>query len=360
MRWWLVLLVGCGFHSHPASSDAAISDGPADAPIDSSIDGPPPPSSPRRLVIDNTTPATFSNFRLYVPLDATSVDYSIVTDPTTELRFHDEAANADLQFEVDHWNPAGESGVWVKVSSLPPGMLSSTLMYFGPSANGISKPAQVWGGYDLVQHMEPGFANSVGINYQGSGLGVTTAAGQLGNAVTFAGSGDEQVDFAAASQLFDGWSAFTLEFWIYPDYAAAGDVTSEPLFMGKGVSLNAGRMIDASGQPQVQVDLEFTGNNAITMPVPVTLRQWNYVVYTFDGQRVKTYVSGAQVDMQNVSGGSQTEPADTEDFFLGDPANPFKGQLDELRIEQGGARSADWFALQYAAMTRRIVTFTAP
>ena len=64
--------------------------------------------------------------------------------------------------------------------------------------------------------------------------------------------------------------------------------------------------------------------------------------------------------MQNVTGGSQIEPADSEDFYLGDPANPFKGALDELRIEQGGARSQDWIAQQYRSMTRQMVTITAP
>jgi len=358
MRWTLLLIAGCAFHSH-ALSDAA-SDGSAavDAAIDSSIDGPPPPSSPRRLVITNPTPSTFNSFRVYVPLDATSVDYSMVTDPTTELRFHDETAGTDLQFEVDHWNPAGESGVWVKLDDLGPGTLTSTLMYFGPSANGISKPAQVWGTYDLVQHMEPTFVNSVGVNYDGSALGVTSSGGQLGGALTFTGSGDEQLDFAAGSQLFDAWTAFVLELWIYPDYTAPTDLAGEPLFMGKGVSLNLGRMFNASGTPELQIDLHFTGSNDIYMPIPVPLRQWSYIVYTFDGQRVRTYRDGAQVDTQNVTGASQTEPADSEPFYLGDPVNPFTGKLDELRIEQSTARSPDWFALQYHSMTRQMVTFT--
>ena len=149
MRLWLVVtvgLVGCGFRTHALTDAAGDGSAAVDAAIDSSVDGPAAPTSPRRLVIDSTASNTLSASRLYVSLDASTVDYAMVTDPTTQLRFHDETANVDLQFEVNRWNPAGESGVWVKLDSVPPGMLTSTMMYFGPSANGISKPEQVWGG----------------------------------------------------------------------------------------------------------------------------------------------------------------------------------------------------------------------
>ena len=42
--------------------------------------------------------------------------------------------------------------------------------------------------------------------------------------------------------------------------------------MGKGVSLNQGRMIDDNGTPELQVDLHFTGGNDIYMPIAVPLR----------------------------------------------------------------------------------------
>jgi hypothetical protein len=360
--WWLIILAGCGFHAHPLAGDAAAgSDAAIDAAIDSAIDGAAAVTSPRRLVLDSTASGPLMNFRVYVPLDASSIDYTAVTNPATDLRFHDETANVNLQFEVDHWNPEGESGVWIKVNSLPAGTSNNILMYFGATAHGISNPAQVWGGYDLVSHMESGFANSANATiYQGNPVNVAAAGGQLGNAATFAGTGDSQMTFSFGNQLFDAWAAFTVEAWLYPDYATLADVpVDEPRIMDKGVSLTLGRLYVSGSDLLYQVDLHFTGNNDVFMAIPVPLRQWSYVVYTFDGSRVRTFLNGQQVDMQPMTGGTQTMLVDAEPYYLGDPVNPLAGALDELRIDQQ-ARSSDLLQQQYRTMTRQMVTFTDP
>jgi len=359
---WLIILAGCGFHAHSLAGDAAGSGSAVDAAIDSSsIDGSTTVTSPRRLVIVSTASQPLNSFRVYVPLDATTINYEAVTTPTTDLRFHDETANVDLQFEVDHWNPAGESGVWIKVGSLPAGTSNNVLMYFGGAANGISNPSQVWGGYELVDHMESTFRNSANTNiYQGSPVNVAAMSGELGNAATFAGSGDSQMTFSFGNQLFNAWSAFTLEAWIYPDYATLADVPAgEPRIMDKGVSLNLGRLFVSGSTLELQVDLHFNNSNDITMPIPVPLQRWSYVVYTFDGAKVHTYLNGQMVDMQSLSGGAQTMLVDAEQYYLGDPVNPFAGKLDELRIEQA-LRSPDWIEQQYRTMTRQMVGFTDP
>jgi hypothetical protein len=360
--WSLIVLAGCGFHAHPLAGDAAGSGSAVDAAIDSSsIDGASAVTSPRRLVIVSTGAQSVNGFRLYVPLDATTIDYTAVTTPTTDLRFHDEMANVDLQFEVDHWNPAGESGVWIKLGSLPAGTSNNVLMYFGSAAHGISNPMQVWGSYELVDHMESTYRNSANATiYQGSPVNVAATGGQLGNAATFAGSGDSQMTFSFGNQLFNAWSAFTLEAWIYPDYATLADVpAAQPRIMDKGLSLTLGRLyVDSSGL-QFEVDLHFNNNNDLAMPIPVPLQQWSYVVYTFDGTKVRTYLDGQMVDMQSLTGGTQTMLADAEQYYLGDPVNPFAGKLDELRIEQA-VRGPEWILQQYRTMTRQMVGFTAP
>jgi hypothetical protein len=359
----LIVLAGCGFHAHSLAGDAAAgSDAAADSAIDSSIDGARVVTSPRRLVLDSTASMALANFRVYVPLDASSIDYTAVTTPATDLRFHDETANVDLQFEVDHWNPAGESGVWIKVSALPPGTSNNILMYFGAAANGISNPAQVWGGsYDLVNHMESSFGNSANATiYQGSPVNVATASGQIGNAATFAGTGDSQMTFSFGNQLFDAWHAFTLETWLYPDYATLSDVpVDDPRIMDKGVSLTLGRLYVSGADLLYQVDLHFTGGNDVFLAIPVPLRQWSYVVYTFDGSKVRTFLNGQQVDMKPMTGAMQMMQTDAEPYYLGDPVNPLAGALDELRIEQS-ARGIDWLQQQYRTMTRQMVTFTDP
>jgi hypothetical protein len=46
-------------------------------------------------------------------------------------------------------------------------------------------------------------------------------------------------------------------------------------------------------------------------------------------------------------------------FYLGGTNNPFKGRIDELRIEKR-ARGNDYARAQYLGMTRQFVTFSAP
>jgi concanavalin A-like lectin/glucanase superfamily protein len=354
------VLAACGFHAQAQHGDAAGS-AVVDAPADSSIDGPPPPSSPRKLVVTNPTAMALSSFRLYVPLDAFSVDYNAVTDPTTQLRFHDVAQNMDLQFEVDHWNRAGESGVWVKTLNLPAGVSSDVLMYFGPNVGGISRPTQVWSNFELVDHMEAALTNSASTIYEGNGVNVTTMPGQIGGAQHFVGTGDEQIDFTASNQLFDGWSTFSLEFWIYADYAAASDLGAEqPKIMDKGGGLALGRFYADNGTLDLQIDLHYSGsNNDVYLPVPITPRTWTYVAYTSSGSKVAAFANGMLVGSQNLTGGSQNMPANQLGYFLGDPATPMAGSIDELRIDQV-ARVPEYFAMQYAAMTRTAVTFVDP
>lgn len=354
----LVVLVGCSFHGQPAQHGDAAGSAVVDARPDSSIDGPPAPTSPRRLVIDNPTPSTLMSFPLYVSLDASSVDYAAVTDPTTQLRFHSGATNTDLQFEVDHWDPAGESGVWIKLD-VPAGMSSDVLMYFGANAGGISRPNQVWGSFDLVHHMESTLRNSASTIYEATGLGVTSVAGQLGTAQRFAGTGDEQIDFTASNQLFDAWTVASMEFWIYPDYDASSDLSVEPRVMDKGGGVSLGRFFRSGSDLQFQVDFHFTGNNDVYIPITVQPKTWTYIAYSFDGSRLRAYANGVQVDSRQMSGGNQTMPANQLGYYLGDPVMPFTGMIDELRIDQV-ARSADFVAMQYHAMTRAAVTFTAP
>jgi hypothetical protein len=74
---------------------------------------------------------------------------------------------------------------------------------------------------------------------------------------------------------------------------------------------------------------------------------------------VRTFLNGRQVDMQQLTGGTQTLLVDAEQYYLGDPVNPLAGALDELRIEQQ-ARDLDWIQQEYRTMTRQMVTFTDP
>ena len=84
-----------------------------DGPRDVRSDG--PDLVTRRLVLDNSaSTADFLDFPVLVTLDATKIDYSLIADPAKDLRFED-ATQAPIAHEIEHWNPAGESIVWIRV-----------------------------------------------------------------------------------------------------------------------------------------------------------------------------------------------------------------------------------------------------
>ena len=272
--------------------------------------------------------------------------------------------DADLPFEVEAWNPA-ESEVWVRVPLLPAGSTTTSIvMSFGADDGFAPNGAATWAGFELVEHMAATLANSVGGTYAASRTSTGTGAGQIADALTFSGSGSEQVNFAGAGQLFDGWPKFTLEFWIYPDYAdpmqLEDPVHREPQFMDKGGPLRGGRLY-TPGQNgtsiNLQIDFHFTGGSAndsylATEVKPMT---WTDIVYTFDHENLTLYQDGLEVITKKMTAAGQSLAGSSSSFLLGDTGGAMAGMLDELRIEQT-EHSADWVMAQHRSMVRELVT----
>jgi len=360
------LVCGCSFKSGSVPTST-----PDDADIDQMVvvgdmgvdtpDGPPPPTSPRRVVFDNSaSTVNFGNFPVLVPLTAASVDYAMVTDPTTQLRFEDEMTASDCEFEVESWNPGGESIVWVRVPSLPLGSTTtSVLMHFGPTAGGSSDPAAVWGSYDVVHHFSS-TANSIDSNYAATFVNATMTAGSAGMAATFAAD-DSRVTFASSGGLFDGWQDFTLSFWIYADYASAA-LTSEPDVMDKGGPLTLGRLLHPGDtELRMQIDLHFNGvNNNAYLNANVPFKTWTHLAYQANGNNARVVRDGVVAATFNIIGGTQSLISGSQGFYLGsNGTDAFRGQIDELRIEQQ-ARSLDYVRAQSLMMHRQFVTIVDP
>lgn len=87
--------------------------------------------------------------RLSTAIDGFSYDDFIRGDHA-DLAFFDASGNA-LAFDVDTWNAAGESLVWVKVPSFAAGT-TITCAYGGVVKNDIHNPA-TWSGYRGVWHL---------------------------------------------------------------------------------------------------------------------------------------------------------------------------------------------------------------
>lgn len=131
-----------------------------------------------------------SNFPVLIKLSTnlTGFSYSQFLSPgASDLRFVSSGTN-ELNYEVDTWNPAGDSYVWVQVPRLTGG---ETLLaaYWGKA--GLAKPAyctngSTWSnGYLGVWHLSQSNAVNSVSGAAGTAHGNTTSAGCIGSAQYF-------------------------------------------------------------------------------------------------------------------------------------------------------------------------------
>jgi hypothetical protein len=359
------LLFACSFDHGVAGTDG---DGGGASPDGSDASSSSHVTSPRKLVLDNSASASdFGPHPVLVALDATKIDYSVVANPQTDLRFEWAQATPaaplgdNVPFEIDTWNPGGESIVWIRVPEILHGTTNTAvLMHFGPSAAGAANATAVWTNWELVNHMKTGLASSIG-TYTATGVGVTSAPGPFGEATAFSGTGDQRVTFANSGALLDGWNQFYISFWIYPDYNnAASDLVGQPLVLDKGGSIALGRLYANAGNIMFQIDEHFTGSaNDVSLTTTLPAKTWTYVALQFDGTVTWIAKNGALAQMVDLNGDMQALVGSTQPVRLGDASNAFRGRIDELRVEHR-SRRLDYARAQYLIGARQFVTFTDP
>ncbi len=341
------VLAGCGF-SVPGVTPGG--DGGRDGTIDVPPGGIP---SPRKVVLDTTGLATeLAEFPVLVPI-AGQIDYSRVVDPRKDLRFEDAGTGATLPYEVESWNPNGESLVWVLVPKLRvPPMPTALLLYFGPNA-GDDMPGNVWTAYEQVTHFAGGPTDSTGRGHDGTVTGAQVVSGTLGSAMGFTGIGD-RVTFAGTT--LDQWDQGTLEMWIKPGYANGGAlIGAQPRVIDNAGSLMLGRFYSDFGTLVMQIDVKWSGAQSYLHPA-VPGNTWSHVAWVYDSTTLRVYRNGAQVDQEPIG---QHAFSNASALTIGDLSNAARMQIDELRISRTGF-SADWIRMQHRSMSRSFVTFSDP
>jgi hypothetical protein len=264
----------------------------------------------------------------------------------------DDATGAVLPYEVDHWGADG-GDVWVRLPFLDGGTTLS--LTSGPGLG--ADAGQVWEGWELVHHFQPGLKSSADGRYPASLVGLgEVQPGIVGDAPLFSTAGDDRVEFAGSEALFDGWSAFTLAFWLYADYPSLSAITTEPQFLDKGGSLNGGRLLGPGNGSRYQIDMHFTGTQNDTYDGSgYEVRRWIFAVYTFDGARLRVYVDGAADGATTMNGGNQTLLPSNDPFYLGGRFQGMRGSVDELWIDRR-ARDARWVYAVNRSVRRQLAT----
>ena len=306
--------------------------------------------------------------------------YSQLQSPSTgaDLVFLDMEGNG-LPFEIDTWNPSGESLVWVRLPAMRNG--ARFAMCWGSSTSGKAVCADnPWDDYVGVWHMNEDAAGITTIHDSTTnaldGTTVTSSSsktdGKVGrarfitsNKSNTAGnpydSGvtvDMTGNAAKLAVVDDLVPEFTASFWIRPQDNANWwyFITRKASDVGPGWGLQQGASGDftkyrAYGGAETDSNCKsFSGVNGLAKG------SWTKVDAVWKGDKTFVlYMNGAQAASgtlaNQASNGNQTKlslggamaPTDTTKKN----GRGVYGDMDEIRLRKG-ALSADWIAADYA------------
>ena len=278
-----------------------------------------------------------------------------------DLRFADSDGNL-IPHEIDTWNTAGESTVWVKVPSLSKD--TKVYAYYGSFKELPAVAASdVWDdNYVGVWHLgesalplRESSATSSDFSSANGGAVNYAAEGIVGGSVDFGTSGRSSVLNAPDHDALDGFTACTIEAWTFIDadarsYRASGNDSAKGLLSKRSGYQTQGsyHLWDDGASTSICLASNSTSQTQINGIVNVPAGEWVHQVVTFDAGNTACYKSGA-------SAGTGSTPvtkinSGSADLHLGclqvgDSRN-FPGKIDEVRISKV-ARSAAWVKTTY-------------
>ncbi len=281
--------------------------------------------------------------------------YDLLSDPAhgRDLRFATNTTDsAWLSYEIEQWDPAGDSYVWVRVPRLRAG---TTIYLLAGNTNAVyAAPAHAtdgstWtNGFQGVWHMQAANAVDAGPNrLHGSaqGTGATVAAGRIGLADRFDQDSDYVSILNTNSGVFAQAGAYTVSAWVRT--ASLGSAVGWQAIVGNYSGGAQGFILalrDGGNPNELSI---WTDNVWRFSGRVVPTNQWVHVAYTRDGGTGTFYVNGLGVAA--VAAGAIS--ANTGVLQLGAGGTSwatqrFNGRLDEIRFSSA-ARSAAWLWAAY-------------
>lgn len=316
--------------------------------------------------------ADIINQAVVVTFDSSRINYSRTQDQGQDLRFVDRDGTL-LSYEIERWNEAGTSTVWVRVPQID--RLSSTdyiWVYYGNStAPAAQNAAGVWSsGQEAVLHLtSTPLADTSGNAYSLSETATASANGKISSGRLFDGS-DSSLKFSTSAtdldNIFNGGGSISV--WIRPtgwgensfgrivDKSTATNGTGS----GWGLFLDNGTVRFHTG---------FTGNQGSWQTGSVvTLNTWTHIVLTYDSSSTSNnpviYVNGTSVSLTENSTPSGTVRPDagiamTVGNFAGTSSRTFAGVLDEFQVNSNLLSSAEASLLYRSQNSTSFATFGA-
>ena len=272
--------------------------------------------------------------------------YDDCSSDGSDIRFADAEGHL-IAHEIDTWDPAGESLIWVNVPKLT--AETQFRMYIGGDGSAPTLPSSsVWrrAGYHFVDHNNV-VSSTAGADSTGSGLVGVKYSGDLAVAAVEGapmGKADDQTNSHGWTVVKDAkWSAHggqvTISCWSYRT-----DVTTTTGRQLMGVK--GAYYLKNNTPANNKLQLGYNSTDLIDMEGPVKAGNWMQISGVMNGTEYKLYQNGVLLGSKS-DGTAIADAADKLSFgseYVGSSRN--KGYLDEYRLRWGSS-SADWVKAEY-------------
>ncbi len=316
-----------------------------------------------RLTFDNSQQAEdLIDFPVLVVLDdSTNFDHTAVAGGGDDLRFIDADGSTVLAYEIESWDQAGVSHIWVNVPQIDASSSTDYIrLYYGNPTVGAAgeNVAGTWrSSYVGVYHLTGSAEDSSTPDHHGTAQGnASDTAGYLARGYDFDGNND-QVELANES-AFDFNTAMTVSLWVKVDAFIHQDWD---VLVAKAD--DSWRLTRCGGGNTLAFSTDWnTGNNSnrdTCGAVNVEDGQWHYVTAVYDSSAaLKTLYIDGNADAQ--VGESRDINRNGHRVWLGNNSDhtgrSLDGQLDEVRMEDV-AHSAEWVDADFLSVTDSLITW---
>lgn len=261
-----------------------------------------------------------------------------------DIRFTSADGSTILSHQIESYSPTtGEFEFWVRFPSLSPTTDTPFYVYFGnPAISTNPSSVNVWdANYKMVLHLNNDVLDAAGEGTNGTDVGTTDAAGQIGRARFYGNNQGDRIQVAdnGVSPL-DITGNITISFWMN-----STDFGNLPDIVSKG-TWNDGYGVWPTNGPGGTGNIVFQINNDdLRTTDTVNEDQWHYIVVTraSNGDRI-IYIDGAESIRDNSNASFNTN---NDDLFLSSAAYSYEGTLDEVRISNN-TRDSSWIATEFS------------
>ncbi len=328
----------------------------------------------RKLTFNNSgQPSNLTNFPVLVVLNAARIDYTKTQNAGQDLRFVDANDQVLLNHEIELWNEAGTSHVWVRVPQIDASSTTDFIWMYYDNPTAAAPPPeaaqQIWdSSFQMVQHLNEqcppsctggahtdstvngNDSSAITVTAQGTAAGRIDGADQyvLGDFVRV--PDDPTLDAGATESLL-------VEAWVQP-----ADDTNWKHIVSKEWDGTAGQGGFEFSMPDSRVrfavnDGAGTTCDAFSGGGTITAGSVYYIVGRYDRSTnaCQVFLNGTiTVGATNAVGSlANPQPLGIGREEDGTPAFSFNGVIDEVRLSKwsgGTPRSNDWIRAQWESM----------